>query len=124
MTRRFHGFTLIELLVVFAILATLLSITAPRYFDSVLRAKEAALRTDLRVLREALDKHQADTGRMPESLHRLVEARYLRAIPLDPMTDQANWTVLAHPDGITKGVYDVRSSAAGIGRDGTPYAGW
>lgn len=66
------GFTLIELLVVMAILATLLSLVAPRYFDSVERGKEAALRTNLRMLREAIDKHRADTGRLPESLGQLV----------------------------------------------------
>src|SRR5690242_11400756 len=77
-----RGFTLIELLVVLAILATLLTIAAPRYFESVDRAKEAALRTDLRVIRDAIDKHRADTGKLPETLQRLVEARYLRSLPV------------------------------------------
>ena len=70
------GFTLIELLVVMAILATLLSIAAPRYFESLDRAKETALRTDLRLLREAIDKHRADTGRFPDSLQQLAEALF------------------------------------------------
>jgi general secretion pathway protein G len=122
--RNTAGFTLIELLVVLAILATLLSIAAPRYFESVDRAKETALKTDLRAFRDAIDKHRADTGRLPESLQRLVEGRYLRVIPVDPVTDSAGWVVIAHPDGTTQGVYDVRSGAQGEARDGTRYDSW
>jgi general secretion pathway protein G len=120
-----RGFTLIELLVVMAILATLLSIAAPRYFESVDRAKEAALRTDLRMLREAIDKYQADSGHLPESLDRLVAARYLRSVPEDPITESAtSWIVQQHPDGKTAGVYDVRSGSKGTSRDGSQYGSW
>lgn len=119
------GFTLIELLVVMAILATLLSLAAPRYFDSLDRAREAALRTDLRLMREAIDKHRADTGRLPESLEALAQARYLRAVPVDPITDRADtWVLVASPDVSTQGVHDVRSGAPGAARDGTAYGGW
>lgn len=118
------GFTLIELLVVMAILATLLSLVAPRYFDSVERGKEAALRTNLRMLREAIDKHRADTGRLPESLEQLVESRYLRAVPLDPVTDRMDWILVPMPGGAMAGVYDVHSGASGMGRDSTAYSTW
>jgi general secretion pathway protein G len=119
------GFTLIELLVVMAILATLLSIAAPRYFEAVDRAKEAALKTDLRVLRDAIDKHRGDTGRLPGSLQELVASRYLRSVPVDPLADTAQaWVLVPHPDGQTAGVYDVRSGAAGQARDGTPFDTW
>jgi general secretion pathway protein G len=125
MNRKRQGFTLIELLVVMAILATLLSIVAPRYFESVERAKETALRTDLRLLREAIDKHRADTGRLPETLQRLAEARYLRSVPVDPLTDSTStWVLAPHPDGVTPGVFDVHSGAEGTGRDGTAYSTW
>lgn len=120
-----HGFTLIELLVVMTILAALLSIAAPRYFESLDRAKEAALRTDLRLLREAIDKHRADTGRLPESLQQLAQARYLRAVPVDPITDRSDtWLSIAAPDAAMPGLYDVRSGAPGMARDGTSYASW
>jgi general secretion pathway protein G len=122
---RSRGFTLIELLVVMAILGTLLSIAAPRYFESVDRAKEAALRTDLRMLREAIDKYKADTGQYPKDLQQLAQAKYLRAIPVDPITDKAStWVPEGNPDGVTPGVYDVRSGATGRSRDGSPYAAW
>lgn len=119
------GFTLIELLVVMSIMAALVAIAAPRYFGSVDRAKEATLKVNLRLIREAIDKHRADTGRLPESLGRLAEARYLRAVPVDPMTERSDsWTLQPHPDGQTPGVYDVRSAAGGVGVDGTAYASW
>ena len=119
------GFTLIELLMVMAILALLLSIAAPRYFESVDRAKEVALRTNLRQLRESIDKYHADAAAYPESLQKLVDARYLRNVPADPITDSVTtWILVAHPDGVTQGVYDVRSGAAGNGRDGTAYVTW
>lgn len=123
--RKSEGFTLIEMLVVMAVMATLLSLAAPRYFDSLERAKEAALRTDLRVLREAVDKYRADTGRLPLRLQDLVQGRYLYSVPIDPITDRADtWVVVPAPDGTTSGVYDVRSGAPGSGRDGTAYASW
>ncbi len=119
------GFTLIELLVVMAILAALLSIAAPRYIESVERAKEAALQTNLRLIREAIDKHRADTGRYPDTLQKLVDLRYLRTLPIDPVTDtSATWVAVQHPDGVTRGVFDVRSGAEGAGRDGVAYAKW
>ncbi len=119
------GFTLIELLVVMAIMGTLLAIAAPRYFESVERAKEATLRANLRMVRESIDKHKADTGHLPESLQALVAGRYLRAMPIDPVTDSSEgWVLLAHPDGVTPGVYDVRSGAPGTARDGSRYEDW
>lgn len=119
------GFTLIELLVVMAILATLLTLAAPRYFESVDRAKEAALRTNLRVLREAIDKHRADTGKLPANLEELAKLRYLRAIPVDPITDRSDtWVSTPAPDGNMPGVYDLHSGAPGAARDGSPYASW
>lgn len=123
--RRTPGFTLIELLVVMTIMALLLAIAAPRYFNSVGRAKEAALKTNLRLLREAIDKHHADTGRLPASLDQLVERRYLRAVPIDPLTETPrSWVLLPHPDGATQGIYDVRSGAAGASSDGGAYGAW
>jgi prepilin-type N-terminal cleavage/methylation domain-containing protein len=123
--KRCRGFTLVELLVVLAILATLLSLAVPRYVDSLDRAKEAALRTDLRLLREAIDKHRGDTGRLPVSLQELAQARYLRAVPFDPITDRADtWVQVPAPEGTTPGMFDVRSGAPGMARDGTAFSSW
>lgn len=122
---RQRGFTLIELLVVLAIIGTLLAMSAPRYFGSVDRAREAALRQDLAVMRDAIDKHHADTGRYPSTLEDLVRKRYLRRIPVDPITESADTWVLVAPADRTLGeVGDVASGASGPARDGTPYAAW
>src|SRR5690348_2114356 len=97
MVRR--GFTLIELLVALAILALLLSIAVPRYFGSLARAEEGVLRENLYVIRDAVDKHFADTGRYPASLEELVMKKYLRAVPSDPITQStASWVIIAPSD--------------------------
>lgn len=123
--KRRAGFTLIELLVVLSIIATLLSIAVPRYFGSLEKSQEAALRQSLSVMREALDHHYGDTGTYPESLQTLVEKRYLRSVPVDPITESNDtWVLLPPPAGAVGNVGDVRSGASGNGRDGSPYAEW
>lgn len=122
---REHGFTLIELLVVMAIVATLLSIAAPRYFGHVEMAREKVLLQSLGVMRDAIDKYRADTGSYPATLDELVGERYLRRLPVDPITESAQtWEIVPPPDSDESGVSDVRSGARGNGRDGTPYASW
>ena len=122
---RRHGFTLIELLIVMAIIGTLLALVVPRYYDSVKRAEEAALRHNLAQMREALDKHFADTGRYPNALEELVSRRYLRRIPPDPLTGTADsWATVPPADPELGLVYDVRSGASGTARDGTAFETW
>jgi general secretion pathway protein G len=118
------GFTLIELIVVMAIIATLLTIALPRYFGSVDRSKEVTLRQSLNVMREAIDKFNADNGRYPEKLEDLVEKRYIRAIPVDPITESVQtWVIVPVPGAMAQGaVYDVRSGAQGNTSDGKPFA--
>ncbi len=126
MVRRMqNGFTLIELLVVMVIIATLLTIAVPRYFNSVEKSKEAVLRQDLALMREALDKYYGDNGRYPDALEDLVRRKYLRSLPADPITGSvATWLVVA-PDTTEKGgVYDVKSGAPGNARDGSEYRVW
>jgi general secretion pathway protein G len=122
-----RGFTLIELIVVFAILALLVSLAVPRYFAHIERAKEATLKQDLNTMRDAIDKFFGDKGRYPDTLEELVKEKYIRNIPLDPITQSAStWSVVAPPaDANAKGeVYDVKSGAEGKAADGTPYAEW
>ena len=122
---RARGFTLIELLVVMAIIAMLLTIATPRYFDSIRKSEEATLRQNLSLTRESIDKHFADTGRYPEALDDLVSKRYLRALPFDPIVGNSeSWRVVPPPDPELGSVYDLHSGAEGNGRDGTPYASW
>jgi general secretion pathway protein G len=120
-----RGFTLIELLVVMSIIATLLMIAVPRYFRSLERSKEAVLRQDLSVLRDALDKYYADLGHYPEALPDLVEHHYLRSIPVDPQTKSSEtWITVMSEDEDAPGVRDVHSGADGDASDGTQFAAW
>ena len=120
-----RGFTLIELLVVMAIIATLLTIAVPRYFTSIEKSKEAVLRTDLNVMRDAIDKYYGDKGKYPESLDELVSKRYLRAKPKDPITESADTWVIVPPEDLTRGgVYEVKSGAPGRSLDGDAYSDW
>ena len=129
---RSWGFTLIELLVVMAIVSLLVSIAAPKYFRSVTEARETALKTSLRVMRDAIDQYIGDKGVYPRSLNELVQTRYLRDIPEDPFTrrrdtwlqlvpdhlnEQANDPNLALPEALV----DVRSGASGADSRGKPF---
>jgi general secretion pathway protein G len=113
-------------MVVLAILSLLLTIAVPRYFAHVERAKEATLKQDLNIMRDAIDKFHGDRGRYPEALDELVTLRYIRNIPVDPITESAtSWKVIPPTDTEAKGsVYDVKSGAEGNGQDGKPFAEW
>jgi general secretion pathway protein G len=120
-----RGFTLIELLVALTIIALLLSIVVPRYFGGLERADEAVLKENLYLMRDAIDKHFADTGHYPTSLDELATKKYIRAVPTDPLTrSRTTWVVVAPADVQQGAVYDVKSGAKGAARDGTPYEHW
>jgi general secretion pathway protein G len=122
---RANGFTLIELLTVMTIIAVLLTIAVPRYFASIDRSKEVTLRQDLNVMRDAIDKFYGDTGALPETLDELVTKKYLRAIPVDPITGSAaTWQIVAPPDPKKTGVHDVKSGAPGQALDGSNFQDW
>jgi general secretion pathway protein G len=126
MRSRKKGFTLIELLVVMSVIATLLTIAVPRYFQHLDRAREASLRESLAVMRDAVDKFRADTGRYPETLEELVTKRYLRKVPSDPITESTEtWVIVPPPDepGQRK-VWDIHSGAEGQGQNGSEYSTW
>lgn len=119
-----RAFTLIELLVVLAIVATLLTLVVPRYFGQADKAKDTVLRENLSAMRDSIDRFRADQGRYPQSLDELVQKRYLRDIPTDPVAQsRTTWTTQPPSDG-TPGVYNVHSGAKGKGHDGTDYSAW
>ena len=119
------GFTLIELLMVMAIIALLLTLAIPRYFGSLERSKEAVLREDLFQLRDAIGKYYGDKGKYPDSLDALTSEKYLRKVPVDPITESAaTWVVVSPEDPQKGGVVDVKSGAQGKASDGSVYSEW
>ncbi len=124
------GFTLIELMIVITIILILLSMAAGRYEQSILRAREAALKQDLWVMRRAIEQYTIDKEQPPQSLEDLVTAGYLRAIPVDPVTRKTDWqtvsdNVVLSPEQTNYGITDVHSSSDQISPfEKTPYSSW
>ena len=124
------GFTLIELMIVIAIILVLVGMAAQRYDMAVIHSREAVLKHNLQVMREAIDNYTLDKQAAPQSLDDLQQAGYLREVPIDPITRQKDWVpqfdnVVMSPDQVTTGMVDVHSNS---GRnspfDGTPYNTW
>jgi general secretion pathway protein G len=123
------GFTLIELMIVITIILILLGFAAVRYDRAVLRAREATLRQDLSVLRQAIDNYTLDKEAAPQSLEDLQQAGYLREIPTDPITHSKDWQLkygdtVYSPDQVGGGIEDVHSNSDRPSMDGTPYNTW
>ena len=127
--RRVNGWTLIELTIVIALMTILSTIALVGYRTAITRTREAVLKEDLFLMRDAIDQFHADRGVYPTVLEGLVSNGYLRSIPDDPFTDSnETWVnVLADvdpSDPLTQGIYDIRSGALGTALDGTQYAEW
>ena len=125
------GWTLIELLVVISLIMILSSIALASYRNSITHAKEAALRSDLMLMRDAIDQYYADKGKYPESLDALVSESYLRTIPKDPFTDSTTtWqtTEADAPPGTVStsspGIFEVKSGSQFTALDGSRYSEW
>ncbi|MBS1159148.1 MAG: prepilin-type N-terminal cleavage/methylation protein [Proteobacteria bacterium] len=120
-----QGFTLIELVVVLAIVALLLALATPRYFHRVDKSKETILKANLAATRDVLDKYYGDNDKYPEQLETLVEKKYLRSLPYDPITESTTTWLIVPPDSPDKGgVFDIHSGAEGNSSDGSPYSTW
>jgi general secretion pathway protein G len=123
------GFTLIELMIVLAIIVILVGMAAGIYSKTVQHARESVLKKDLQTMREAIDNYTMDKQQAPQSLQDLVDARYLRQVPLDPINHQDDWVLhygdaVLSPDQTATGVDDVHSGSDQIGSDGTAYNTW
>jgi general secretion pathway protein G len=124
------GFTLIELMIVITIILILIAMAGGRYERSVTRAKEAALKQDLFVMRHAIEQYSLDKLTAPQSLDDLVSAGYMREIPMDPFTKQRDWhvdyeDVALSPDQSGTGITDVHSTNDALSPfENTPYSTW
>lgn len=115
---------MIELMIVMAMIATIIAIAMPRYFDGLHRTKEMALKQNLKEMREAIGHYHEDKGQYPATLDTLVLERYLRFIPVDPITQSAEtWQIVEMSQG-QRGVYDVQSGSPENAASGVPYNSW
>jgi general secretion pathway protein G len=127
---RESGFTLFELMIVMAIIAILASVAIPSYINAVRHGREAALRQDLWVMRQAIDSYTVDKEKAPQSLDDLVQSGYLKAMPVDPMTGSSDtWMpdtsdTLMDIDQTAGGINNVHSGAQGVATDGSSYNTW
>jgi len=123
------GFTLMELMIVISIMMILLAVAVPMYNQSIVQARESVLRSNLSTLRNVISQYTLDKQKAPQSLDDLVQAGYLRQIPVDPMTREANWEVVQEDvlmavDQQDPGITDVHSASNGTASDGTAYSSW
>jgi general secretion pathway protein G len=125
-----RGFTLIELMIVMAIIAVLMSVALPIYNRSIIRAKESVLKSNLFTLRTVIDEYTYDKQKAPQTLNDLVSDGYLRQVPVDPMTNNADsWKIIMEDASNTvnqsePGIFDVRSGSEKTSLEGTPYSEW
>lgn len=128
--KREQGFTLLELIVVMAIIVILTAIAVPRFSAMVKNAREAALKQDLQVMRQAISAYTMDKGKAPQSLQDLVQDGYLHSVPIDPMTHSADTWVTDTSDSMSSvyesdgGIDNVHSGSDAIGSNGQPYSSW
>ena len=124
------GFTLIELIIVMTIIGLLTAIAIPSYLNSVRKAREAVLREDLHTMRGAIDSYTVDKEQAPQSLDDLVQAGYLKSMPIDPMTNKADTWTTSQSDNMTNisetqgGIDDVHSGSQALASDGSTYNNW
>lgn len=124
------GFTLVELIIVMFIIGILTAIAIPKYQNIVQKARESVLKEDLHTMRQAIDSYTADKEQAPQSLDDLVQAGYLKAIPVDPMTNRSDTWITSESQDLTTitetngGIDDVHSGSQGLASDGTTYNNW
>ena len=126
---RIRGFTLLELMIVISIIMILMAIAVPMYNQSIVQARESVLRSNLSTLRSVISQYTLDKQKAPQGLDDLVQAGYLRQIPVDPMTRETNWEVVQEDvmlavDQQDPGITDVHSASSATASDGTAYSTW
>jgi general secretion pathway protein G len=127
--RNSRGFTLMEMMIVISIIIILMAVAIPNYNRTVIQSRESVLRSNLSTLRSVISQYTLDKQKAPQSLDDLVQAQYLRQIPVDPMTKETNWEVVQEDvmmavDQQEPGITDVHSASQGTATDGTAYSTW
>jgi len=118
-----QGFTLLELIIIIVIIGILAAIATPAFKSAITSTKEAALRSDLYIMRDGIDQYKADKKAYPKELEDLVTSKYLRFIPVDPMTQKSDWKTESS-SATEQDVYDVHSNSDKTGSNGVKYDQW
>jgi general secretion pathway protein G len=124
------GFTLIELMIVMVVIGLLAAIAIPAYTTNIKHAREAVLKEDLHVMRQAIDSYTVDKQKAPQSLDDLVQSGYIKVMPIDPFTHRSDtWMpvqsdTLSTLDQTASGIDDVHSGSQETAIDGTSYNSW
>ena len=125
-----HGFTLLELMIVMVVIGLLAAIAIPSYTNNIRNAREAVLKEDLHAMRTAIDSYTVDKQKAPQTLDDLVQAGYLKSLPVDPFTHRSDTWVPVQDDSLSTtdqtepGIDDVHSGAQQTASDGTSYNTW
>ena len=119
------GFSLLELMIAMFIIIILISVALPTYQRTVQHAKETVLKENLWQMRKAIDQYASDKGKYPRSIDELVEGKYLREMPIDPIEDRAEWTPVMGEDPIDPDggevLKDVKSTSDGVDSNNVRY---
>jgi general secretion pathway protein G len=126
---RANGFTLLEMMIVISVIIILMAVAIPNYNHTIIQARESVLRSNLSTLRSVISQYTLDKQKAPQSLDDLVQAGYLRQIPVDPITKETNWEVVQEDtlmavDQQEPGIVDVHSASSGTASDSTAYSTW
>ncbi len=115
---------MIELSVVIAIIGLLYATVVPLYHSTILRSKETALKENLHVMRKMIDAYYKDRQVYPTALADLVQNGYIRAVPVDPLTDSAETWRVVPSTPLGRDIYDVHSGSDKVSSEGTAYGTW
>lgn len=126
-----QGFTLLELLIVMMIIAILASIAVPAYMGIIKHSREVVLKEDLHTLRNAIDQYTYDKQKAPQSLDDIVQAGYVKVMPVDPMTQRSDTWIAGQSQNYTSidesesgGINDIHSGSQQVSSEGTTYSTW
>jgi len=123
--RNQNGFSLLELMISMFIIIILISVAIPTYQRTIRHARETVLQENLWQMRRAIDQYSADKGKLPQSIEGLVEAKYLREVPTDPVLEKKEWKEVQGEDtnstDAEQGLKDVKSMAEGEDSQGKAY---
>jgi general secretion pathway protein G len=117
-------------MIVMVVIGVLAAIAIPAYTTNIKHAKEAVLKEDLHVMRQAIDSYTVDKQKAPQSLDDLVQSGYLKVMPTDPFTHRTDTWMSSQSDTMMdldqteSGINDVHSGSQDTALDGTSYSTW